>query len=249
VSLSARVADYIVVDSESSDADLVAHFPSVRGRSSVVYNGCDFSRFDPVDGASTMDGTPVWQPYFLYVGVMSPTKNLARLIEAFARFKKRDERGFSLVLAGRECGNHMASTLLPLIRALGVESWVKWVGFVSDPELGRLYRNACALAMPSLGEGFGYPLVEAMGMGVPLLTSNVSSCPEVAGDAGICVDPLSVDAIAQALLRLATDEPERQRLIARGQARCRLFTVERMAAGYLALIERLASGRPRRGPR
>jgi glycosyltransferase involved in cell wall biosynthesis len=170
---------------------------------------------------------------------MSPTKNLARLIQAFGQFAQTVSPGFRLVMAGRECGHYRAQVLIPLVRRLRLEHLIEFVDFVEDDELGRLYQGARAVVYPSLGEGFGYPLVEAMLAGIPVITSTTTSCPEVVGDAGLCVDPVSVEALAHAMTQVALDDRLCARLREAGHQRARLFSLETMAGQYLKLFEQL----------
>jgi glycosyltransferase involved in cell wall biosynthesis len=239
-----RLADHIVTISHSTQSDLARLFPRAARKASVIYPPFDPSRLRaPADPPPRRMGS---RPYFLYVGVMAPSKNIERLVRAFRRFRGETSADTALVLAGRECGAHMAGTLQPLIRSLGLTRDVVWTGFVDDAERSVLYRDATAVAFPSMSEGFGYPIVEGMAAGVPVITSNVSSCAEVAGDAALLVDPYSEDAIAGALRRIVEDGPLRERLVAAGRRRCAAFAPQAVARQYLALAERLdAEGRPR----
>lgn len=236
--LAARHADHLVVISESTRRDLETLFPGTRGRNTRIYPGVSGERFQAADRAELPAGiTP--GAYFLYVGVMSPTKNLARLIEAFGRFARTAPPTFQLVMAGRECGVYRRRVLIPAVRRLQLENRVRFVDFVPDAVLGRLYQDARAVVYPSLGEGFGYPLVEAMGAGTPVITSTATSCPEVAGPAGLCVDPFSVEALADAMTRLAQDDRLHAELRRAGSERVRLFSLNQMATQYWTLFEKL----------
>ena len=229
-------ADHVVALSAATRNDIAARFPKAAGKVTHIHCPFDPARFEQnvADAASSVPSAG--KPWFLYVGVMSPTKNLERLLAAFHSFKQTDSAGSSLVLAGRDSGNYGRGLLMPLVQQLGLEESVLWRDFVDDAELVRLYRGARALVLPSLLEGFGYPIVEAMYFGVPVLTANSSSCPEIAGDAALCVDPYSVDAIANGLRRLATDKALRTRLIARGKNRWRSFSPESIATRWLELL-------------
>ena len=172
--------------------------------------------------------------FFLSVGVLAPQKNLARVIRAFARL---DEPGATLVLAGRPAGDYVETVLRPLARELGVAERVVFAGATSDEELRALYHAALALIYPSLGEGFGLPIVEAMACGCPVVTSTISSMPEVSGDAALLVDPRDDDAIAAALRSLPRDPALREGLVARGRTRAALFTWDEAARGTLRCYE------------
>jgi glycosyltransferase involved in cell wall biosynthesis len=122
-----------------------------------------------------------------------------------------------------------------------METFVHFIGFADDEDLPALYKNATCLAFPSLYEGFGLPVLEAMAAGVPVLTSNVSSLPEVAGDAAITVDPYDLDAITDGLQRLIQDTDLRDRLIQKGLARAREFTWEKSARQLIGIYQDLLS--------
>jgi glycosyltransferase involved in cell wall biosynthesis len=243
--IAARRADHIVVISEATRKDLEAYFPTTRGRNTMIYPGVAPERFAQGPSSDTLSTLP-HSLYFLYVGVMSPTKNLERLIQAFALFRKRERRPFKLIMAGRECGCYRAQKLKPLVRQLHLDDQVEFLDFVSEERLKGLYQGARAVVYPSLGEGFGYPIVEAMLAGAPVLTSTVSSCAEVAGAAGVCVDPYSVDAIADAMEELAVNDRRWAELRSAGYQRAREFSLQVMAQSYLKLFEHLAGDRMKR---
>jgi glycosyltransferase involved in cell wall biosynthesis len=155
--------------------------------------------------------------YFLYVGNHKPHKNFERLLKAFSLARVSDS--CSLVSTGTP-----TKELLQVVAQLGLTGRVRFVGQVSDGALAELYRGATALILVSLYEGFGLPLVEGMACGTPVVTSNRASMPEVIGDAGMQVDPLDTEGIAEAITRLALDDDLRKGMSARGVARARLFS-------------------------
>jgi glycosyltransferase involved in cell wall biosynthesis len=164
--------------------------------------------------------------FFLSVGVLAPQKNLERVLRAFAQVRDGTTR---LVLAGRPAGAYADAVLRPLARELDVAERVVFAGATDDETLRTLYHAAVALVYPSLGEGFGLPIVEAMACGCPVITSRVSSMPEVAGDAALLVDPRAVTALAGALERLLAEPALRADLAARGRARATFFTWDKAA--------------------
>jgi glycosyltransferase involved in cell wall biosynthesis len=178
------------------------------------------------------------RPYVLFVGTLEPRKNLVRLIRAYRRAVGAGSLPHSLVLAGplgwRAQGVH---------RELSVpgRGKVALTGRVEAGDLDALYRNADAFCYPSLYEGFGLPVLEAMVRGIPVVCSNSSSLPEVAGDAAILVDPTSVEQLADALARVLSDERERERLGAAGRARAGGFSWERTARETLDVYRSLAA--------
>jgi glycosyltransferase involved in cell wall biosynthesis len=169
--------------------------------------------------------------YVLYPGNQRGYKNLARLIAAYAR-STLPGQGVRLVLTGQ------ANPLLVLqATTLGVAEQLHFTGWVADADLPRLYKGAEAVAFVSLYEGFGLPLVEAMASGVPVLTSNVSAMPEVAGDAALIVDPYSVEAIAAGLDRIVNDTDLRAELVARGSEQVKRFDWDQSAHALWAIVE------------
>jgi len=172
----------------------------------------------------------------LFVGALQIRKNLIRLLEAFERLP----REWRLVLAGAPNG-FGADTILDRIRRSPSQDRITLAGYVSRAELDRLYAQASIFAFPSLGEGFGIPIVEAMAHAVPVLTSNSSALAEVAGDAAILVDPRSSDAIFAGLSTLAGDLKLRNDLGERGRARAKMFSWQRAVQDTYRVYEELRS--------
>jgi glycosyltransferase involved in cell wall biosynthesis len=187
-------------------------------------------RFRPVAPAArapVLARHGIREPYVLYVGMLAPRKNLTRLVEAYARVSRQLSREAGcLVLAGPE---GPAAAIRALAERLSIPHRVLLPGWIRDEDLPAIYAGARCLAYPSLAEGFGLPILEAQACGTAVLTSDRSSMPEVAGDAALYVDPLSVDSIAEGLHRLLTDGVLVRELAARGLERARLFTWERTA--------------------
>jgi len=170
-------------------------------------------------------------PYLLYVARLEhPGKNHVTLLEAYARLRSEGVR-HKLVLAGPRWNG--AEAIDAAVARLGLAGHVVFTGFVAGEELPGLYAGASAFVFPSLYEGFGIPLLEAMASGTPACVANTSSLPEVAGDAALLFDPRDPCDIADAMHRLVTDDVLRARLRARGLQRCKEFTWERSAQGVL----------------
>lgn len=165
--------------------------------------------------------------YLLFVGQMKARKNIIRILEAFSQFRNETRSDVSLVLAGRR--GHTAEGIDESVTRLHLEKDVIELGHVKAEHLPALYSAAEMLIFPSLFEGFGFPVIEAMACNTPVITSNVSALPEVAGDAAILVDPLSVDDIAGAIYGLYTDAQLRQTLRKKGLARAKHFSWARTA--------------------
>jgi glycosyltransferase involved in cell wall biosynthesis len=213
--------------------------PSARTKSALVERfRADPSRVDvvPLAPRALPDVLPARAPapYVLAVGTLEPRKNLARLLEAH-RLALGRGADLDLVVVGARgwLDDGVAAEVARAPR-------VRWEGAADDHRLSALYRGALAFAYPSLGEGFGLPVAEAMSLGVPVLTSAGTACEDLAGDAALAVDPYDVEAIADATLRLARDGALRADLAARGRARAAAWTWERTAVETRACYERAA---------
>lgn len=175
-------------------------------------------------------------PYALFVGVLQPRKNLPRLISAFRAARQRAGFLHRLVIAGK-----VGWKAAPSVAAIGqarAAGDVQYLGYVPDADLPALYSGAAAFLFPTLYEGFGLPVLEALACGTPTLTSNVSALPEVAGDAALLADPMDEAALTEAIIALLTDESLRADLTAAGPARARQFTWDRTAQLTLECYER-----------
>lgn len=242
--LSARRATRIIAISEATKRDLIRFYGTPADKIAVIYHGVH-PRFRPVadsaDRQAIQGRYGITQPYFLFVSTVQPRKNVARLIEAFAR--AHDELPPSqqpeLVLAGKR--GWLTEAIERRAAELNVADAVRFVGYVSDADLPALLSGAMAYVVPSLFEGFGMTVLEAQACGTPVLASNVSSLPEVVGDAGLLVDPLDVAAIAEALVRLASDADLRDRLRQRGLEHVKGWTWERSARETLAVLTAAAA--------
>lgn len=198
---SIKRAERVVAVSNATKQSLSELYPWSQNKIDVVYPGC--TPFTPDSNSVDLKRLELDRPYVLFVGTLEPRKNLLRLLESFAALSDDTRSELLLVIAGGQGWG--LSDLTTEISRLNIASSVRLTGFVSDEELGKLYRDARFLAMPSLYEGFGFPIIEANQLGVPVLTSNTSSMPEVGGDAALLVDPTSVSSISDGLRKLATD--------------------------------------------
>ena len=178
--------------------------------------------------------------YILSVGTLQPRKNYTRLIEAFSRFLRQNKQKFGaidLVIVGKK--GWLYEEILSAPAKYGVQDLVKFLDFVPDEELASLYENALCFALPSLYEGFGLPVLEAMARRVPVVVSNVSSLPEIAGEAGIYVKPEDVESITQGLLSAVRQRnlmQGRQR-VQKGLSQVKKFTWENAAKKTLEVLE------------
>lgn len=234
---SARRAARVLADSLATAKDLAAHYRIPEHKMSVVYPGVDEDLHPITDGtalAAMRRRYNLPERYLLFVGTLQPRKNIARIVQAYARWRK----GFSgervaLVLAGQQ------GWLYDPTWTAGVEG-VILPGYIDDADVAALYSGALGLVFPSLHEGFGFPILEAMRCGIPVITSATSSMPEVAGKAARLVNARDVDAIAEAIHQIVTDEELRADLIAKGHTQAEQFTWTRAAEQVLHVLEQAA---------
>ncbi len=244
-----RRAQHIFVDSRATAEDLQRWYGASPDRISVVYPGL------PSTVAFTSTTEQILQvrhrygltrPYLLFVGTLHPRKNLLRLLNAFARVHHVPVITEApqplppplLVLAGKP--GWLSDPILQRAREDDLRERVRLLGYVPDADLPPLLQGALALVYPSLHEGFGFPVVEAQALGVPVLTSNRSSLPEVAGDGALLVDPTDEESLARALERLITDPALRRRLVQQGYQNVQRFSWERAATQVLDILETLS---------
>jgi glycosyltransferase involved in cell wall biosynthesis len=229
---SARAATLVVTVSESTKRDVV-ELGVDPARVRVIYPSID-ERFRPVEDPERLrafraaQGLP--ERYCLYLGTLEPRKNVVGLLEAYARLRSLDADAPPLVLAGAKGWYYDA--VFERVRALGLERAVTFAGYVRDEEQPLWYAAAEIFMYPSFFEGFGLPVAEAMASGTPVITSNVSSLPEAAGDAAILVDPSSPEPMAHAMHRVLRDREARLRLVALGLRRAHQFSLKHMIEAY-----------------
>jgi glycosyltransferase involved in cell wall biosynthesis len=235
VPLGAKRADCVIVPSEATKADVVRHCRVDPAKVDVVPSGPGMGSFDPTPEAELRERFDLGDsPVVLTVSPPLPHKNLDRLLEAHAQLGGLSP-GPLLVLVGH--AGREGEGLRARMAELGVEERVRVTGWVSDEDLEGLYRMAGCCAYPSLYEGFGLPVLEAMLRGTPLACSNATSLPEVAGDAAELFDPRDPASIAAAVERLLTDPARAAELVERGRRRAALFSWERSARETIASYE------------
>ena len=224
-----RSAALLAISQTTADA-LLARFPGCRARTLVAHPGVTAE-----DAELTPEQAEALPPpgFVLAVGTLEPRKNLPRLVAAYSSLSETTQARHPLVVVGA-LGWETGPTLSAL-RSLGDRC--QMLGYVPDPALAELYRRCTVFCYPSLGEGFGLPVLEAMAAGAPVLTSDVSSLPEVGGDAVDYANPRNVASIAAGLQRILDDEPHRTDLIARAQVRAGEFSWEHFAATTLDTLE------------
>jgi glycosyltransferase involved in cell wall biosynthesis len=224
--------DQIIAVSQNTGADILGFFKLPAEKVSVIHNGLDHSRFfpDSIEAAKqfVLRRYDLRGPFFLYVARLEhPAKNHVRLIEAFNRFKAETRSEWQLVLGGSDW--HGAQTIRAAIGQSPFSRDIRCLGFVENDALPMLYRAATVFVYPSLFEGFGFPPLEAMACGCPVLCSTRGALGEIAGDAAATVDPEAVTALTTQLAALASDPVLRAKLRAAGLARARRFDWQRTA--------------------
>ncbi len=241
-------ADRILAVSHSSKRELARVFGVSEAKIEVIYNAVDerFTREPlPSDADRILERLAVSYPFVLYAGNIKPQKNLARLIEAFAVAKAdlrghRELSGLKLLVIGDELSKH-PDLRRAVVRAR-VREDVRFLGFVPYPVLRVFYARAHAFLFPSLYEGFGLPPLEAMAHGTPVLTSNVSSLPEVFGQAALLVNPENVFDIARGIRQILTEGVLRETLIRRGYELVQRYSWERSAKQVREVYEAVCTG-------
>jgi glycosyltransferase involved in cell wall biosynthesis len=227
MALAARRATRVLTVSESSKRDIVRFFGTAADKIDVIYNAYD-ERFavEPreEDVIRVRERYQLHDEFVLYAGNVKPHKNLERLIEAFHLVRSRGLDHLKLVMIGDEISKYAA--LRRAVHRNQLHQYVRFLGYMPEETLAVLYRLAGVFVFPSLYEGFGLPPLEAMASGTPVVTSNVSSLPEVAGDAAVLVDPYDPQAIGDGIYRVLTDEHLRRDLRKKGIARAHQFSWE-----------------------
>jgi glycosyltransferase involved in cell wall biosynthesis len=238
-----RQADIVIAPSAAVREDVVRHLKLDGEKITIIPYGCE-ERFrpanDPVRLARTRTRYCLPDRYVLFVGALEPRKNVTALVKAFSLLRAEQVGDLKLVIAGGRGWGYKG--LFKTIEALGLGDHVSFLGFVEEEDLPDLYRGALLFVYPSLCEGFGLPILEAMGCGTPVVTSNTSSMPEVAGDAAVLVEPTNPEALASAMARVLGDGELREELRRKGIARARGFSWNAVARKTLEVYRGLAGG-------
>lgn len=238
--------DHVLTVSQCSRRDIVERLGVPAQRITVVYPGVELERFRPIIPDETTSHPSVphavgqdgeqGRPYVLCVAGADPTKNVETLIEAFSRLPGALRQAHDLVLVG---DFRRRPDLHERVGRVGIEAQTVFTGVVSDDRLIELYQRAALFVFPSRYEGFGLPVLEAMACGCPVITSNVSSLPEVAGDAAVLVDPSDVDGLAHAIERVLSDADLRRDLRGRGLGQAARFSWDRTARETISVYKRV----------
>jgi alpha-1,3-rhamnosyl/mannosyltransferase len=231
---SIKSADHVITISEHSKQDLIRHLGLAPEQVSVTPLGvesCYFDRIDPQQIDTTLRAHDLQPGFFLFIGTLQPRKNLRGILEAFSRLPEGIRKQRKLVVVGRDgWGNE---DLLPELRALEARGEGVWLDYLPKQQVMALLQSAAALVFPSLYEGFGLPVIEAFAARCPVITSNTTSLPEVAGDAAWMIDPTDSTDIASAMLDVLENQSLREARVEAGLRRAHAFTWEACAASTL----------------
>ena len=225
----AKVASRIATVSHFSKQDIIKQYGIDEDKIDVVYNGAN-DRFVPIKPAIqklVRESHTGGKPYFIFIGALNPRKNLVNLLKAFDIFKRTDRSGTQLLIVGEKM--FKTNIIFSTYENMEFKADVNFSGRLNGPDLYKAVASALALTYVSYFEGFGIPIVEAFYAETPVITSNITSTPEIAGDAAILVDPFSPDDIAKALVDITTKDDLRLSLIEKGNARKKEFHWQKTA--------------------
>ncbi|MEM7102446.1 MAG: glycosyltransferase family 1 protein [Bacteroidota bacterium] len=234
-----KKADRLITVSEYSKSDLVKHYNINPDKIDIAYNAGDkvFQPLPESEQQSVRNKFSNGCPYFLYVGSVHPRKNIVRLLQAFDQFKSQNSNDCKLVVVGRMAWQ--TGRVHETVKTLEFKDEIIFLDYLGGEDLANVMAAAYTLVYVSILEGFGIPILEAMHAEVPVITSNVSSMPEVAGEAALLADPFSVPSIAEKLEEIWQNEPLRQKLIVAGKTQRQKFNWESTAERLWASIEKM----------
>jgi glycosyltransferase involved in cell wall biosynthesis len=239
----AKKAKCIITMSHNSKKDIVNTLNVSEDKIDVIYNGVHPS-FIQIHDVSRLDFIrekyDLPEKIILFVGNLEPKKNIVRLIDAYSLLKREQEIEHALVIIGKK--GWLYDEIFKKVNALNMDKYIIFLGYVPREDLPLLYNMAEVFVFPSLYEGFGIPPLEAMACGTPVVTSNISSLPEVVGDAAIKVDPQNIRDIAEGVYKVVVNKDLTQRLIAKGLKRARLFSWEKTAKRTLEVYTKAVIG-------
>ncbi|MGB5596264.1 MAG: glycosyltransferase family 1 protein [Crocosphaera sp.] len=225
-----KQAEHIICNSQATAKDIVDFFNIPADKITPILLAYDQQHFQPLDVKENARNVP----YFLYLGRHDPHKNVNRIVEAFAKLK--NNKNYQLWLAG-PTDKRYTPKLIQQAAELGIEKQLKILAYVDYEQLPILLNQALALVFPSLWEGFGFPVLEAMGCGTPVITSNISSLPEVAGDAALLINPYNVTEITAAMEKIATDDGLRSQLKILGLQQAKKFSWQTTGEQTLGILQ------------
>jgi glycosyltransferase involved in cell wall biosynthesis len=233
-------SDKIIAISESTKKDLITHFGVREDKISVIYRSHNADVYKPSTAADIYNVKQKYNisaNYVIYVGTLEPRKNVVGLIKAFGSLKEKERLGHKLVITGAK--GWLYQDIFEMISEMGLEQMVIFTGFVPEEELPILMSGARILIYPSFYEGFGLPPLQAMACGTPVITSKISSMPEVVGDAGWLIDPYNQDELTDAIKSLLADDQLRKIMSQKGLERAKLFSPVKEAQQTIELFNTL----------
>ena len=224
-----RMADKVIAVSKWTANDLITEVPEAEVKTSVIYEAGSLTF------SHSRSDYNLGKKYLLFVGTLEPRKNLPRLLKAYSLLSCSIKDEYPLIIVGGKGWGE--DDIDDIVKQFDIEKYVQFLGYLSDKELATVYQEASLLVMPSLYEGFGLPLLEAMSVGVPVVTSNISSMPEIVGDAAVLADPYSVDSIKEGIEKVLTDSELKSELSNAGYDQSKLFSWARAAKETLLVFE------------
>jgi len=224
-----RMADKVIAVSKWTANDLITEVPEAEVKTSVIYEAGSLTF------SHSRSDYNLGEKYLLFVGTLEPRKNLPRLLKAYSLLSCSIKDEYPLIIVGGKGWGE--DDIDDIVKQFDIEKYVQFLGYLSDKELATVYQEASLLVMPSLYEGFGLPLLEAMSVGVPVVTSNISSMPEIVGDAAVLADPYSVDSIKEGIEKVLTDSELKSELSNAGYDQSKLFSWARAAKETLLVFE------------
>lgn len=242
--MATRRARHIIAVSKSTKNDLVKLFRVPEKKITVTLLGYDKDVYTQVesndDDQILKSYSLTADSYLLFLGTLEPRKNIVGIIRAYSQLPKELRAKYRLVIGGKKGWYY--EEIFTTVRALKLENEIQFLGRLPDEHLPALYRNAKLFLFPSFYEGFGLPPLEAMACGTPVISANISSLPEVIGDAGLLVDPYNIDELAQAIERLLTDNEVYTRLKGKIVTQAEKFSWQETAKQTLAVFQKSLRG-------
>lgn len=233
-------ADHIITISEYSKNDIINYFKIDESNISVVPLGVDKKYFKIIDKdkkQNILKKYNIEKDFFIFIGTLQPRKNILRIIEAFEQLPLEIKEQNQLIIIGQNGWN--TDELMNKLTYLEESGHGKWINYIPEDDMLALFQSAISLVYPSLYEGFGLPIIEAFASSCPVISSNTTSIPEVAGDAAILVNPSSVKEISNAMYRIATNIDLRNELIALGLKQVKKFTWKKSADEHMKVFKSL----------
>lgn len=241
------VSKAVIAISNSTKADIVRHYPFASGKTFVTHLAYDASQFNTSipsnDVRRVLNKYAIVDDYILYLSTLKPSKNIEGLLGAYALVKSKNQKSkIKLVIAGKK--GWLYQNIFDKVKTLGLVKEVIFTDFIPEEDKAPLIAGAKVFVLPSFWEGFGLDVLNAMACGVPVVVSKVGSLPEVAGEAGVLVDPYKIDTIAQGIQKvLSMGNLEYNMLVAKGLKQVQRFSWEKTARETLAILEKVKYGR------